>query len=82
MSTAEDPRGRENVGDEYVTYNRWKEGIPKSDFPPIPPSSEEEKETRREAERRVEQEVECEVERMLGDIYERPEGSGKALMDP
>jgi hypothetical protein len=24
----------------------------------------------------------CEAERMLGDIYERPEGSGKAPVDP
>jgi hypothetical protein len=78
MSGAEDPGGREHVGDEYVTYNRCKEGRPRSDFPPFPPSSEEEEEAQREAERRAEREA----ERMLVDRYERPEGSGKAPMDP
>jgi hypothetical protein len=82
MSAAEDPRGREHVGDEYVTYNRRKEGRPRSDFPPFPPSSEEEEEAQKEAERRAEREAECEGQRMLGDRYERPEGSGKAPMDP
>jgi hypothetical protein len=52
------------------------------DFPPFPPSSEEEEEAQREAERRAEREDEREVERMLGDKYERPEGSGKPPMDP
>jgi hypothetical protein len=33
MSAAEDPGGRGHVGDEYVTYNRRKEGSPISDFP-------------------------------------------------
>jgi hypothetical protein len=78
MSAAEDPEGHEHIGDKYVTYNRRKEGRPRSDFPPFPPNSEEEEEAQREAERRAEQEV----ERMLGDRYERPEGSGKAPMDP
>jgi hypothetical protein len=82
MSVAEDPRGREHVRDEYVTYNRRKEGRPRSDFPPFPPSSEEEEETQREAKRKAEREAEREAKRMLGDIYERPEGSGKAPMDP
>jgi hypothetical protein len=82
MSAAEDPGGREHVGDEYVTYNKRKEGRPRFDFPPFPPSSEEEEEAQREAERRVEREAKHEVERMLGDRYERPEGSGKAPMDP
>ena len=77
MSAAGDPEGREHVGDEYVTYNRHK-----PDFPPFPPSSKEEEEAHREAERRAEHEAEHKDERMLGDIYEWPEGSGKALVDP
>jgi hypothetical protein len=76
MSTAEDPDGREHVGDEYVTYNRRKERRPK--FPPFLPSSEEEEEAHREVERRAEHEA----ERMLGDRYERPEGSGQAPKEP
>jgi hypothetical protein len=47
MSAAEDPDGREHVGDEYVTYNRRKERRPRPDFPPFPPSSEEEEEVHR-----------------------------------
>jgi hypothetical protein len=82
MSAAEDPEGREHVGDEYVTYNRHKERRHRPDFPPFPPSSEEEEEAHREAERRAEREAEREAERMLGDRYERPEGSGKAPVDP
>jgi hypothetical protein len=78
MSAAEDPEGREHVGDEYVTYNGRKERRPRPDFPPFPPSSEEEEEAHGEVERRAEHEV----ERMLGDRYERPEGSGKAPMEP
>jgi hypothetical protein len=77
MSAAEDPEGREHVGDKYVTYNRSKERRPRPDFPPFPPSLEEEEEVHREAERRAEREA----ERMLGDRYERPEGSGKAPME-
>jgi hypothetical protein len=77
MSAVEDLDGREHVGDEYVTYNRRKERRSRPDFPPFPPSSEEEEEVHREAERRAEREV----ERMLGDRYERPEGSGKAPME-
>jgi hypothetical protein len=50
--------------------------------PPFPPSSEEEEEAHREAERRAEHEAEREAKRMMGDTYERPEGSGKAPMDP
>jgi hypothetical protein len=80
MSATSDPGGREHVGDEYVTYNRHKEGRPISDFPLFLPSSE--KDAHREAERRAEHEDEHEAERMLGDRYERPEGSGKALMEP
>jgi hypothetical protein len=76
MSAAEDPDGREHVGDEYVTYNRRKERRPRPDFPPFPPISKEE--VHREAERRAKHEA----ERMLGDRYERPEGNGKAPMDP
>jgi hypothetical protein len=81
MSAAEDPEGREHIGDEYVTYNRHQERRHRPDFPPFPPSSEEEEEAHKEAERRVEPEAECEAERMLGDKYERPEGSGKAPID-
>jgi hypothetical protein len=82
MSIAEDPDGREHVGDEYVTYNRRKERRPRPDFPPFPPSSEEEEEAHREAKRRVEHQAMCEAERMLGDRHERPEGNGKAPMQP
>jgi hypothetical protein len=83
MSTTEDLDGREHVGDEYVTYNRRKEKRPRPrlDFPPFPPSSEEDKEAHREAERRAEREAEREAERMLGDRYERPKSSGKAPME-
>jgi hypothetical protein len=81
MSAAEDPEGREHVGDEYVTYNRHQERRHKHVFPPFPPSSEEEEEVHREAERRAEREDEREAERMLGDRYERPEGSGNAPVD-
>jgi hypothetical protein len=82
MSAAEDPEGRENVGDEYVTYSRHKERRHRPDFSPFTPSSEEEEEAHREAERRAEREAKREAERMLGDRYERPEGSGKAPVDP
>jgi hypothetical protein len=82
MSAAEDPEGREHVGDEYVTYNMHKERRHRPNFPPFPPRSEEEEEAHREAERRAEREAEREAERMLGDRYERPEGSGKAPVDP
>jgi hypothetical protein len=82
MSAAEDLEGREHVGEEYVTYNRHHERRHRPDFPPFPPSSEEEEEAHIEAERRAEREVECEADRMLGDRYERPEGSGKAPVDP
>jgi hypothetical protein len=77
MSLAGDPEGREHVGDEYVTYNRRRERRPRPDFPSFPPSSEEDEEAHREAERRAEHEA----ERLMGDAYERPEGSGKAPMD-
>jgi hypothetical protein len=82
MSAAEDPEGREHVGDEYVTYSRHKETRHRPDFPSFPLSSEEEEEAHREAERSAEREAEHEAERMLGDRYERLEGSGKALVDP
>jgi hypothetical protein len=78
MNAAEDPEGREHVGDEYVTYNRHQKRRHRLDFPPFPPSSKEEEEAHRETERRAEREA----ERMLGDRYERPEGSGKAPVDP
>jgi hypothetical protein len=70
MSTTEDPDGCEHAGDEYVSYNRCKERMPRPDFPPFPPSSEEEEEAHRESERRAEREAEREEDRMLGDIYE------------
>ena len=82
MSVVEDPEGRENVGDEYVTYIMHKERRHRPDFPPFPPSSEEEEEAHREAERREEHEAEREVERMLGNRYEKLEGSGKVRVDP
>jgi hypothetical protein len=83
MGSAKNSEGREHVGDEYVTYNRRMERRrPRTNYPPFPPSLEEEEEAHREAERRVEHEAEREAERMMGDKYERPEGSGKALMDP
>ena len=47
MSVAEDPEGREHVGDEYVTYNRRRERRSRLDFPPFPPSSNEEEEAHR-----------------------------------
>jgi hypothetical protein len=78
MSTTEDPEGLEHVGDEYVTYNKNQERRHRLDFPPFPPNSEEEEEAHREAERREEREA----ERMLGDKYEQPEGSGKAPVYP
>jgi hypothetical protein len=74
MSATEDPEGHEHVGDEYVTYNKHQERRHRPDFPPFPPSLEEEEEAHREAERRAEREAEREVERMLGDRYERPRG--------
>jgi hypothetical protein len=82
MSATEDPESREHVGDKYVTYNKCKERIPRPDFPPFPPNSKEEEEAHKEVERREKRETEHEAERMLGDKYERPEGSGKAPMEP
>jgi hypothetical protein len=82
MSAAEDPEGREHVGDEYVNYNKHQERRHRPNFPPFPHTSEEEEEAQREAERRAEHEVECKAMRMLGDIYEWPKGSGKAPTDP
>jgi hypothetical protein len=82
MNPAEEPDGREHEGDEYVTYNRRRGRRDRPNFPPFPPSSEEEEEALREAERRAEREAEREAEKRLGDRYERPEGSGKAPVDP
>jgi hypothetical protein len=70
MSAAEDLEGHEHIGDEYVTYNRHQEISHRPNFPPFPPSSEEEEEAHREEERRAEHEVEHEAERILGDRYE------------
>ena len=81
MSATEYPEGCEYVGEKYVTYKRHQERRHRPDFPPFPPSSEEEEEAHREVERRAEREAEREVERMLGDRYERPEGSDKAPVD-
>jgi hypothetical protein len=78
MSATEDLEGREHIGDEYVTYNRHKERRHRPEFPPFPPSSEEKEEAHLEVERRAEREA----KRMLGDRYERPEGNGKAPMEP
>jgi hypothetical protein len=82
MNPAEEPDGREHEGDEYVMYNRRKGRRDRPNFPPFPPSLEEEEEALREAERRAEREAEHEAEKRLGDRYERPEGSGKAPVDP
>jgi hypothetical protein len=82
MSVVEDLEGREHVGDKYVTYNRHQERRHRPNFPPFPPSSEEEEEAHREEERRAEHEAERGAERMLGDRYEKPEGSGKAPVNP
>ena len=82
MSAVEDLEDHEHVGDEYVTYNRHGERRHRPNFPPFPPRSEEGEEAHKEAERREEHEIDSEAERMLGDRYERPEGSGKALVDP
>jgi hypothetical protein len=85
MSSTEnpDPKGREHLGDEYVTYNRGMERRrPRENYPPFIPSSEDEEDAHREADRRVEHETQCEAERIMGDRYERPKGSGKAPMDP
>jgi hypothetical protein len=82
MSAAEDPEGREHVGDEYVTYNGRKERRPRPDLPRFPPSLEEEEGAHREAKRRVEHEAEHEAEMMLSYRYERAEGNGKAHMEP
>jgi hypothetical protein len=82
MNTVEEPDGREHEGDEYVAYNRRRGSRDRPNFPPFPPSSEEEEEALREAEQRAEREAEREAKKRLGDRYERPEGSGKALADP
>ena len=81
MNAAEEPEGCEHSGDEYVTYNKRRERRSRPDFPPFPLSSEEDEEAHREAKRRAEREAVREAERMLGDRYERPEGSGKAPID-
>jgi hypothetical protein len=52
--------------------------VKNTDFSPLPPGSEEEEEAHKEAERMAKREA----ERMWGDKYERPEGIGKAPMDP
>jgi hypothetical protein len=78
MSVAEDPEGHERIGDEYVTYNMHRS---RPDFPLFPPSSEKEEEAHRESKRRSKHEAEREAEIILGDRYERPEGSGKAPLE-
>jgi hypothetical protein len=82
MNTTKEPNRREHIGDEYVTYNRRRGIRDRPNFPPFPPSSEEEEEAQREAERRAECEAECEAKRRLGDRYERLESSGKTPVDP
>jgi hypothetical protein len=47
MSVAEDPEGREHVGEKYVTYNKHQERRHMLDFPPFPPSSVEEEDAHR-----------------------------------
>jgi hypothetical protein len=51
-------------------------------IPPFPSSSKEEEEVHREVERRKENKTKHEVDKMIGNIHERLEGSGKAPMDP
>jgi hypothetical protein len=58
MNLAAEPNGHENEGDEYVTYNRRRGSRDRPNFPPFPPSSEEEEEALIEAERRAEREAE------------------------
>jgi hypothetical protein len=70
MSATEDPKVHEHVVHEYVTYNKHQVRRHRPNFPPFPPSLEEEKEAHKEAERRVELKVEREAVRMLGDRYE------------
>jgi hypothetical protein len=65
MNPAGEPDGREHEGDEYVTYNRRKGSRDIPNFPPFPPSSEEEEEALREAERRAECEAEREAKKRL-----------------
>jgi hypothetical protein len=81
MCSTGEPEGREHVGDEYVTYDRRKERTLRPDFPPFPPSSDEEEEVHREAKRRAKHEPEHETKRMMGGAYERQEVSGKTPMD-
>jgi hypothetical protein len=81
MSSTGDPECRDHLGDEYVTYKRCRERRPRPSFPSFPPSSEEEEEAHREAKRRAEHEPEREAERILGDRYERLQGSDKAPME-
>jgi hypothetical protein len=81
MSAEEYPEDHEHIGDEYVTYNRHQERRHRPDFPPFPPSSEEEEDAHRKEERRAERDTEREAERMLGDRDEQPEGNGKAPTD-
>jgi len=55
MSSVENPKSREHIGDEFVTHSRRREGRgPRSDYPPFPDNSEEEEEAHREAEQRAE----------------------------
>jgi hypothetical protein len=56
--------------------------MPRTYYPPFPLISKEEEEAHREAERKAEHEEEREVERMMRHRYERPQGSGKAPMEP
>jgi hypothetical protein len=49
MSSTGEPKGHEQVGDEYVTYNKRRERRRRPDFPLFPPSSKEEEEVHMEA---------------------------------
>jgi hypothetical protein len=82
MSATEEPEGHEHIGDKYFTYNRHNEGRSRTEFPPFPPSSEEEEEVHREAERRAEHDTKREGEMILGEKYEQPKGRSKAPMEP
>ena len=63
-----------------LTTGTRKEGIGLTFLPSLPVQRKRKRHTKKQ--RGAEHEVEREVERRLGDTYERPEGSGKAPVDP
>jgi hypothetical protein len=72
MSSIENPRGHEHIGDEFVTYRRHVERRePRSYYPPFPHNSKEDEEAHQEAERRANHEADIEAKRGIGDRYKR-----------